>query len=47
VLAAGENLMSEKHGSHWLEREDFGEVTVVRLKVPQLRDDDTTRDLFD
>jgi anti-anti-sigma factor len=39
--------MSEKHGSHWLEREDFGEVTVVRLKVPKLTDDNITRDLFD
>jgi anti-anti-sigma factor len=39
--------MSEKHGSHWLEREDFGEVTVVRLKMPKLTNDDITRDLFD
>jgi anti-sigma B factor antagonist len=39
--------MSEKHGSHWLEREDIGDVTVVRLKAPRLTDDDTTRDLFD
>ena len=39
--------MSEKHGSHWLEREDFGEVTVVRLKMPKLTNDDITLDLFD
>ena len=38
--------MSWKHGSLWLEREDFGDVTVVRLKVSRLDDDDTTRDLF-
>jgi anti-sigma B factor antagonist len=38
--------MSLKHGSPWLEREDFGDVTVVRLKVPRLDDDVTTRDLF-
>ena len=25
--------MSSTHGSHWLEREDIGEVTVVRLKT--------------
>jgi anti-sigma B factor antagonist len=35
------------HGSHWLEREDFGDVTVVRIKVPRLGDDDTTKDIFD
>jgi anti-anti-sigma factor len=39
--------MSSKHGSHWLEREDFGEVTVVRLRAPTLGDDDTTRELFE
>jgi anti-sigma B factor antagonist len=38
--------MSLKHGSRWLEREDFGDVTVVRLKVPKLDDDATTRELF-
>ncbi len=38
--------MSSKHGSQWLEREDFGDVTVVRLKVLRLDDDATTRDLF-
>ena len=28
------------HGGHWLEREDVGNVTVVRLKLPRVRDDD-------
>ena len=39
--------MSSKHGSHWLEREDFGGVTVVRLKPHKNVDDDTTRAVFD
>ena len=39
--------MSEKHGSHWLEREDFGEVTVVRLKMAKLLDEDAVRIIFD
>ena len=39
--------MSEKHGSHWLEREDVGEVTVVRLKTPKVLDEDTIRAAFD
>jgi anti-anti-sigma factor len=38
--------MSETHGGHWLQRQDFGDVTVVRIHVPQLRDDDTTREVF-
>jgi anti-anti-sigma factor len=38
--------MSSKHGSQWLEREDFGDVTVVRLRPSRLEDDATTRDLF-
>jgi anti-anti-sigma factor len=38
--------MTEKHGSHWLEREDRGDVTVVRVKLPTLRDDGETHDLF-
>jgi anti-anti-sigma regulatory factor len=38
--------MSSKHGGPWLEREDFGDVTVVRVKAPRPDDDDTTRDLF-
>jgi anti-anti-sigma factor len=39
--------MADKHGSHWLEREDFGPLTVVRFKMRQLRNDDHTRDVFD
>jgi anti-sigma B factor antagonist len=38
--------MSTKHGSHWLEREDVGDVTVVRLKVPTVLDDDTAQTVF-
>jgi anti-anti-sigma factor len=32
--------MSGKHGGHWLEREDVGDVTVVRLKLARVDDDD-------
>jgi anti-anti-sigma factor len=39
--------MSKPHGSHWLEREDVGEVTVVRLKTPRVLDDDTIQTVFD
>ncbi len=40
--------MTGKHGTtHWLEREDFGEVTVVRLKTPKALDSDTIRAVFD
>jgi anti-sigma B factor antagonist len=39
--------MSGKHGFPWLGREDFGAVTVVRLRPPRVVDDDTARDLFD
>jgi anti-anti-sigma factor len=40
--------MPSKHGTtHWLEREDFGEVTVVRLKTPKGLDDDIIRTVFD
>jgi anti-anti-sigma factor len=38
--------MSSKHGAHWLEREDFGAVTVVRLKTPKALDDETARAAF-
>ena len=38
--------MSSTHGSHWLEREDIGDVTVVRIKVSKLGIDDTTREIF-
>jgi anti-sigma B factor antagonist len=37
--------MSATHGGHWLEREDVGEVTLVRVKLARLGDDDT-QDLF-
>ena len=39
--------MSTTHGSHWLEREDFDTVTVVRLKTPKIVDDDTMRAVFE
>jgi anti-anti-sigma factor len=40
--------MPNKLGTtHWLEREDFGEVTVVRLKTPKLLDEDTIQAVFD
>jgi anti-sigma B factor antagonist len=39
--------MATKHGSHWLEREDVGEVTMVRLKTPRVPDEDTVREVFE
>jgi anti-sigma B factor antagonist len=39
--------MTEKHGTHWLEREDRGEITIARLKTPKLLDDDVARAVFD
>jgi anti-sigma B factor antagonist len=39
--------MSNAHGSHWLQREDIGDVTVVRINVPRLEDDNTTREAFE
>jgi anti-anti-sigma factor len=39
--------MSSQHGSHWLERADFGAMTVVRLKPTRIVDDDATRAVFD
>jgi anti-anti-sigma factor len=33
--------MTTAHGGHWLEREDVGDVTLVRLKLARLSDDDT------
>jgi anti-anti-sigma factor len=39
--------MSTKHSSRWLEREDFGDVTVVRVRAPRLGDDEITREIFD
>jgi anti-sigma B factor antagonist len=32
--------MPSTHGGHWLERDDRGDVTVVRLKLLRLGDDD-------
>lgn len=34
--------MPEKHGDHWLEREDFGDVTVVRFKSARAMDEDNS-----
>ena len=39
--------MASEHRSHWLERADFGAVTVVRLKPAGVVDDDATRAVFD
>jgi anti-sigma B factor antagonist len=39
--------MSTKHGNHWLEREDIGAITVVRLKTAQVQDEDSLRTIFD
>ena len=39
--------MSKTRGEHWLQREDLGDVTVVRINVPRLGDDDSTREVFD
>jgi anti-anti-sigma factor len=40
--------MTGKYGTtHWLEREDFGDITVVRLKTPKILDDDLVRAVFD
>jgi anti-sigma B factor antagonist len=41
-----ERAMLSGHGGHWLERKDVGRVTVVRLKVQRLLDDEVTQDLF-
>lgn len=38
--------MMTNQASHGLEREDFGDVTIVRLRVTRLDDDETTRSLF-
>ena len=39
--------MFHKHGSPWLDRQDFDSVTVVRLKMPRMLDDDLAHELFD
>ena len=40
-------MAKEIHGSHWLDREDVGNVTVVRLKTLKMLDDAATKDVFD
>jgi anti-sigma B factor antagonist len=39
--------MASEHRSHWLERADFGAVTVVRLRPAKVVDDDTAKAVFD
>jgi anti-anti-sigma factor len=39
--------MSTTHGTHWLDREDRGPVTIVRLKTPKVPDEDTIRTVFE
>ena len=39
--------MPSRYGSHWMQREDIGDVTVVRLTTPRVMDDDITRAVFD
>ena len=39
--------MIETQPSQWLEREDVGDVTVLRVKAPMLRADEVTDDVFD
>jgi anti-sigma B factor antagonist len=38
--------MKAPHAHPWLDREDIGGVTVVRVKPPQLSDDELTRAIF-
>jgi anti-sigma B factor antagonist len=40
-------MASETHGTHWLDREDFDAVTVVRLRTLKILDEATTKDVFD
>jgi anti-sigma B factor antagonist len=39
--------MLSKHKSHWLEREDKDDITVVRLKTATIMDEDIERAVFD
>ena len=39
--------MSGKYEVKLLERADFGDVTVIRLKTPQMFDDDVMKNVFD
>ena len=43
---SAEETMSEIQASSSLDREDFGDVTVLRINVPMLRADEVTDDLF-
>lgn len=39
--------MSETRTDQWLEREDFGDVTVLRVKAPMLLADEATDGVFE
>lgn len=39
--------MMSHHGTHWVERQDFDALTVVRLKPPKNPDEDVIRTVFD
>jgi anti-anti-sigma factor len=39
--------MSRSYESHLLERQDFGDVTVVRLKTPRVLNEEIVRTVFD
>jgi anti-anti-sigma factor len=39
--------MTEPQPNQWLEREDFGDLTVLRIQVTMLRADDATEGVFD
>ena len=38
--------MSAHHGQHWLDRQDVGDITVVRFRVPRLRGEQASRAIF-
>jgi anti-anti-sigma factor len=38
--------MSSPHFHHWLERDDVGEITVVRFLIPRLQVQEDIHDLF-
>ena len=39
--------MSAIQPGQWLERQDFGDMTVLRVKAPMLRTDETTEAVFE
>lgn len=39
--------MSTTHETQWMEREDFGDLTVVRVKTPKVPDEEVIRAVFD